>query len=250
MMKKVDLHIHSTYSDGNNSLEEIIKEAIKDNIDIIGFSDHSYTPFDLSYCIRKEDINNYRTEIIQLKEKYKNEIQVLLGIEQDYYSDKPTEKYDYIIGSVHYIHKNGEYIPIDESKEILIDAVNKYYNGDIYDLIDDYYKTVSKILEKTDADIIGHIDLISKFNEDGILFDENNSRYINAYKKACEYLLNHNVIFEINTGAISRGYRTNPYPSMQIYKYLRDNGAKFILSSDSHSKDTLCYDFDKYNYLI
>lgn len=250
MIKKVDLHIHSTYSDGNNSLEEIINEAIKNKIDIIGFSDHSYTPFDLSYCIQKDDINNYISDITELKEKYKDKIKILLGIEQDFYSDKLTEKFDYIIGSVHYIRIEDEYIPVDESKKILIDAVDKYYNGDIYNLIDNYYDTVSKIVEKTCANIIGHLDLISKFNEDGKLFNENDNRYINAYKKACDSLLKHNVYFEINTGAISRGYRSAPYPSMPIYKYLKSKGAKFLLSSDSHSVNTLCYDFDKYNNLI
>ena len=131
-----------------------------------------------------------------------------------------------------------------------MDAVKKYFNGNIYTLIDLYYKTVSDVINKTNADIIGHIDLISKFNEDNSMFDNKDERYINAYKSACDKLLKYDVPFEINTGAISRGYRTSPYPSDDIYEYLKRHGAKFVLSSDSHSKDTLCFMFDKFNKLI
>ncbi len=249
-MSKVDLHVHSTFSDGKNSPEEIILSAINMGLDQIGISDHSFTQFDQSYCIPKTMISEYKKSIYTLKDKYKEDISVLLGIEQDYYSDEPTDDYDYVIGSLHYIMVEGEYVPVDESAEILINATKKYFNGNIYDLIDVYFQTIGDIINKTDADIIGHIDLIAKFNEQNNLFDEKNDRYISAYKSACDKLLATGKVFEINTGAISRGYRTTPYPSSDIYMYLKSNGAKFVLSSDSHSKDTLCYDFDKYKNLV
>lgn len=249
-MKKVDLHIHSTYSDGKNTPQEIVANAAKMGIDIIGFSDHSYTPFDTSYCISKEDICKYKAEIISLKNEYKNKIDILLGIEQDYYSTEETNDYEYTIGSVHYIKIYDDYIPIDESAKILIDAANKYFDGDIYSLIELYFETICDVVCKTNCDIIGHIDLINKFNENNELFDKCNDRYIAAYKKACDVLLKTKKVFEINTGAISRGYTTKPYPENQIYSYLKQNGAKFILSSDSHSKDTLCYKFDEFQDLV
>ncbi|MDO4748854.1 MAG: histidinol-phosphatase [Eubacteriales bacterium] len=249
-MKKVDLHIHTIFSDGKNTPEEIVKSAIVQGISVIGFSDHSYTAFDESYCIGKDKINEYINDINSLKEKYKECIELRLGIEQDFYSDMSTDEFDYVIGSVHYIKVNDNYIPIDESKEILIKARDKYFNGDIYSLIEEYYKTVSDVVNKTNADIIGHIDLISKFNENNELFEEQNERYIAAYKNACDVLIKSEKPFEINTGAISRGYKSTPYPASDIYKYLKNMGAKFILSSDSHGADTLCYDFDKYMILI
>ena len=54
-----------------------------------------------------------------------------------------------------------------------------------------------------------------------------------------------NVPFEINTGAISRGYQKDPYPSDEIIAYLHQRGARFVLSSDSHQKETLMYDFER-----
>lgn len=249
-MKLMDLHVHSTFSDGNNTPEEIILNAINMRLSTLGISDHSYTDFDESYCIKKEHLQDYIDEISRLKSKYKDKIEILLGIEQDYYSTFPTEAFDYIIGSVHYIKVQGEYIPVDESSDILKKACDKYFSGDIYSLIEEYFRTVVDVVDKTNADIIGHFDLITKFNEHSELFDESNERYISAYKKAADKLLTSNKFFEINTGAISRGYRTYPYPSQEIYKYLKSKGARFILSSDSHSKDTLCYRFNEYENLI
>ena len=50
--------------------------------------------------------------------------------------------------------------------------------------------------------------------------------------------------FEINTGAIARGYRQLPYPAPEILSYIAKNGGKVILTSDAHSPENLCYRFD------
>ena len=78
------------------------------------------------------------------------------------------------------------------------------------------------------------------------MFDENNERYINAYRRAADALVKTGKIFEINTGAMSRGYRTQPYPSKQIYNYLKSLGARFILSSDAHNAENIAYKFDEF----
>ncbi len=244
-MSYCDYHIHSTFSDGKNTPEEIICEAINKGMSEIGFSDHSYTFFDESYCISKDNIENYKREIQALALKYKDKIKVLCGIEQDFYSAEPTEDYDYVIGSVHYIKVKDDYIPVDESPDTLKAASDKYFGGDILALAEEYFKTVAKVAEKTNCDIIGHFDLITKFNENNALFDENSPRYIKAATDAVISLLKFDRKFEINTGAISRGYRTTPYPSKEILKLILENGGKTVLSSDSHNKDTLCYYFDK-----
>ncbi len=245
-----DLHVHTTFSDGKNTPEEIVEYAISKGLKTIGFSDHSYTFFDESYCVSKENIEKYIFEVLRLKEKYKNKIEILLGIEQDYFSKEPTDRFEYVIGSVHYLKFGNEYVPVDLNSNELVYASEKYFGGDIIALAENYYETVASVIEKTNADIIGHFDLITKFNENNALFDENDERYICAYKKAVDKLIITGKPFEINTGAISRGYRTMPYPSMQIYEYIKSKGGKFILSSDSHSKDSLCFNFEKFEDLV
>ncbi len=249
-MIRADFHTHTLYCDGKNTPEEMVLSAIDKGLLVLGFSTHSYMPIEEDYCIEKEKVSDYINEILALREKYKNKINILCGVEMDYFSEMPTEGFDYKIGSVHYVLKGGEYIPVDAKPHILEDARDRLFGGDIYALCEEYYKNVADVINKTKADIIGHFDLIAKFNENGELFDENHPRYIKAYKRAVDALIKRDVPFEVNTGAISRGYRTAPYPSAKILEYIKKKGGRVILNSDSHNKDTLAYEFSKWEECI
>ena len=242
--------MHTCYCDGKNTPEEMVQSAIEKGLSTVGISGHSYTFFDESYCMQKADIPRYLAECRYLRAKYFDQIHVLCGVEQDYYSDYPTDDFDYVIGSVHYIKVEGECIPVDESIEILRAAVQKHFDGDVYALCEAYFATVADVVNKTDCDIIGHFDLISKFIEKEPLFDTQHPRYVAAWQKAVDELLKRNVPFEINTGAISRGYRTQPYPSEEMREYIREKGGRFVLSSDAHSKENIGYCFDEFEALV
>ena len=233
-----DLHVHTSFSDGKNSPEEMVLAAISKGMKRLGISDHSYTFFDEDYCFPKARIGEYRTCIAALKEKYAGQIEILCGIEQDVFSAESTEGYDYVIGSAHYIHVNGEYISIDHREDILLDAADRHFGGDLIALSEEYWRTVGETLVRTGADIVGHLDLITKFNEGGKLFDESDPRYRAAAFAAVDKLLAAGKPFEINTGAISRGYRTEPYPAAFLREYIEKNGGSLIYSSDSHSAET------------
>lgn len=262
-----DFHMHTTYCDGKNSAEEMVLAAIDGGLKAVGISGHVYTSFDERYCMSLENIVKYHDEIRALAEKYKDKIDVYCGIEQDYFSDYPMDKWDYVIGSVHYIRVPAKglvapradllgqelgyyevddwaYIPVDDGAEILEAAAERYFDGDIYALTAEYFNTVSKVAEDIKPNIIGHFDLVCKFNDKYAVFDENDPRYVAAWKSAADKLLESGVPFEINTGAISRGYKTDPYPSKPIREYIAGKGGKFIWSSDSHSDKTLCFGFE------
>ena len=245
-----DLHMHTCYCDGTGTPEDMILSAVEKGLDTVGISGHSYTFFDTSYCMQKEAVPRYIAELRYLRAKYFDKIHVLCGVEQDYYSDYPTDDFDYVIGSVHYIEVEGEYIPVDESIEILRAAVQKYFGGDVYALCERYFETVADVVNKTDCDMIGHFDLISKFIERESLFDTQHPRYAAAWKAAVDKLVSYGVPFEINTGAISRGYRTSPYPNEEIIAYIKEKGGRLILSSDAHSAEAISYRFDEYEALL
>ena len=240
-----DYHVHTTFCDGKNTAREVVESAIKLGLKELGFSVHSYTDFDLTYCVREDRIEEYQAQINALKAEFRDKIKILCGVEQDYYSTASTKGYDYIIGSMHYLKVGEKHYPIDEEKSVILECVNKEFNGDIYAFLECYFDNMSCIVEKTNANIIGHIDIVEKFNSDGKLFDRKNLRYVASYEKAVDKLLKAGVPFEINTGAISRGYTDNPYPSQTVLEYILKNGGKVILSSDSHSKNTLLFNFEK-----
>ncbi|MBE6588241.1 MAG: histidinol-phosphatase HisJ family protein [Ruminococcaceae bacterium] len=242
-MIKRDFHVHTTFSDGKCTPEELAELALSLGMTHLGFSDHSYTPFDPDYCMSPEAEAEYKREISRLKEKYRPRIEIFCGIEQDYYSKKRAEGYDYIIGSVHYVKAGGEYLSVDKSAADLRAAVNEHFAGDPLAFAEEYFRTVGEVVDKTCADIIGHFDLLTKFNEKDPLIDESHPRYIKAWQSAVDRLLPTGKLFEINTGVIARGYRSAPYPASPIIEYIKKGGGSFILSSDSH-RPTLCFGFE------
>lgn len=88
-------------------------------------------------------------------------------------------------------------------------------------------------------DIVGHFDLVTKFNEVSMFFDENDPRYIEAWQKAMLKLLPTVKCFEINYGAVNKGLRSRPYLSPSMQQFLLGHGGTMILSSDSHSIATV-----------
>ncbi len=240
-MKVTNYHTHTTYCDGKNTPEEMIQSAIKNGMAEIGFSVHSPMDFECSWAIKKEKLDDYKAELLSLREKYKDQIKVYIGIEQDYFSTIPTNDFDYVIGSVHYIYKNGEYLALDLSADEMKDNIKKHYGGDALAYCEDYYDLVSDVYNKTHCHIIGHFDLITKFNERLPLIDTNAPRYKKAVKKALDSLFKSPAIFEINTGAISRGYRTCPYPQEEIMDIIAESGKPFVINSDSHNVESIAF---------
>ena len=249
MRLEKDLHTHTTYSDGRNTMEEMVQNAIKSGKKVYGISDHSYTFFDESYCMMKDKYEAYKEEAKRLKEKYKDEIDFKIGIEQDYYSEESTDGFDYVIGSAHYIKIDGEYFEVDGANVSIVDdllkLIDEKFDGDAYKFVECYFNNVADVVRKTNCDIIGHFDLVTKYNEQKPFFDENDERYVKIWKKAVDSLIPYGKPFEINLAAYRKGLRKEPYPSLAIQKYIKEKGGSFVFSSDSHLIDALFADYDE-----
>ncbi len=244
-----DLHMHTCYCDGKDTPEQMIKSAIAKGLTTVGVLAHSYVSFD-DYCIKRSDIPKMKSELDALKAELSDKIQVLYGVELDYYSDESADMYDYAIGSVHYFKFGNDYPSVDLSREVLVDVARDYFGGDMLALSEHYFTLVGGIVKKTGAQIVGHLDLITKFNKDGTLIDTSDERYVRAYRSAVDELIADGAVFEINTGAMSRGYTDEPYPSREICEYIRSQGGCFILSSDAHRADSIAFGFDSAKDLL
>jgi histidinol-phosphatase (PHP family) len=187
--------------------------------------------------------HEYIREILALKDKYVGAIEVYLGIEQDYFTDEKPEGFDYVIGTAHHVQKDGQFVTIDAGEKNQKHMVGRYFGGDYYSMAEAYFQTIAKIVGKTGADIIGHFDLIAKYNSDGSHFDETHPRYVAAALGAMDTILKSCKLFEVNTGAMYRFNNLEPYPSVFLLKELCIRGGEVILSSDSHDSESLCHKF-------
>lgn len=237
-----NLHTHTSFSDGKDSAEETVKAAIDRGMVSIGFSDHGYTCFDTSYCIQKENVTKYIDEVNRLKKAYSDKIEIYLGVECDGLAGlEDRALYDYVIGDCHYIVTPDGYIPIDFNKDIFCKTLNEFFGGDGFAFAKAYYELYVDCVKKMKPDILGHIDLITKYS----VIDTKEKAYTDIARQALRASLEACPIIELNTGAIGRGYRKEPYPEVFLLDDIRELDGKVILSSDSHSSQTLTCFFDE-----
>ena len=243
-----NLHTHTNYCDGTLSAEEMVQAALNKGCAALGFSEHSHLDFDKDYAMSKPGTYEYINEIKRLKAKYAGDIEIYLGLERDYLSEIEQDiTFDYVIGTVHYINRD---ICVDNGAKKQQQAANTHYGGDYYSFVEAYFAAVADVVRKTGANIVGHFDLITKYNSGGAKFDEKHPRYISAALGAMEDALKSCKLFEVNTGAMYRLGNPEPYPSVFLLKELYKRGGEVILTSDSHDAESICWKFDEMRALL
>lgn len=258
---KINLHTHTIFCDGKNSAEEMVLAAIEKGFEVLGFSSHSLYPFARSWHIAPRDFQFYETEILRLKEAYKDKIKILLGYEGDYYPGVsiPSKKYykshglnpDYLIGSVHYIvSKKGVYSVDNKTDTVRQNLIQLYGDGEHFESVNakkavcEYFAAEREMLKNADFEILGHPDLIRLRNTELHYFDEGESWYKKELKATVKAIKSAGIIVEINTGAIGRKLMDDVYPSEAFLELLYEEGIPICINADSHQTDTLDSAFD------
>lgn len=244
MMFRSTLHNHCTLCDGKSTPAEMVEAALSAGFTDMGFSCHGYAPFDIEYSIRSEQ--GYVDEIRRLKLEYEGRINIYCGVEDDYYCTCSDELYDYRIGALHYIRDEacGKYHIIDGSTEDLAACRNEMFAGDGLAMAEEYYRLLGEHISRSKPDIAAHLDVITKCNGNGVFFDTSSARYRLAVENCLEKCIRSGALFEINTGAIPRGYKDTPYPEPFIMDMLREMGARLVFSADCHDASMINFGFD------
>lgn len=249
-MIRQNLHTHCTYCDGKNTLEEMVLAAIDKGFSSLGFSSHCFSNLSYDECGIKTaaDYEAYLSEVEALKQKYKNQISIYRGIElesriKDELYPNPDPRLDYSIGSIHWFYLDSRHWEVDYKAEILLQAKETF--GGFRPLIESYYNEVIEFAKHSSYSITGHIDLVTKFSELNSFGFENESWYRDAALSAAESVVKCGKLVEVNTGAISRGYRTTPYPDPFILKRLAELNAPIIVTTDCHSANNIDIKYDE-----
>ena len=253
------VHNHTTFCDGKGTPEEMAAAAYRSGVRVLGFSGHSHTPLPLDDgYVMERDPAAYHQRVLALRDVYAGRMEVLLGIEWDMLSDGAREMrgngaremlgdgvqegYDYWIGSVHHLLMDGRDCPVDYDPEHFAAACGDVFGGDALAFAERYYQAVGEMAAQRPT-ILGHFDLITKFNEGGRFFDETAPRYRQAALAALRCVDPSATLLEINTGAMSRNWRTAPYPAPFLLEEWRAMGGRVILTADAHSPETVVYGY-------
>ncbi len=245
---KTNCHTHTNYCDGKNTAREMIEGAIEKGFTTLGFSGHAPMNFPNEWAMSQEQLEKYCGVINSLKNEYSDRIEILCGIEldADYELDKDYA-FDYILSSVHQIHRKDKIYAIDLSAEELTECVNEEFDGSWSSMADYYFRNLAEFVVREKTDVVGHYDLITKFNKDFALFDETDEEYRKSALKWLDYIIDNkpDAVFEINTGAMFRCGNDTPYPASFILKRIGERGARVTVSSDAHCIDALDFMFEK-----
>ncbi|MBE3868613.1 histidinol-phosphatase HisJ family protein [Vibrio parahaemolyticus] len=133
----LDLHTHSQYSKhATGEVEEVVKSAIAEGIQILCLTDHAPYLVDSNNRILESELNDYIKEVRFISSKYSEKIKVLVGLEVDYHPEHEdyitqlleSVEVDYVIGAIHYVYVDGEKINVWDIE---------YLSSD--DFIDNYF---------------------------------------------------------------------------------------------------------------
>ena len=224
---RVDIHNHTTLCNhATGSMEEYILEAIKKQIDIFGFSCHAPMSFESEYRMSLEESKGYEKDILILKEKYKDKIDIRLGYEVDFMRDKKyiekdilNAKVDYLIGSVHFLDDWGFDNPA---------FLKNYDNKDIDKIWEKYFDMVSLMAKTGYFDIVGHLDLIKVFK-----FLPKQDIKILALN-AMQNIKKANMAIEINSAGFRKPIKEQ-YPSIPLLQLAFKLNIPITFGSDAHT---------------
>ncbi|MEK8127924.1 histidinol-phosphatase [Paenibacillus filicis] len=166
---KFDLHTHhDRCGHAEGKIRDYIEAALANGLSIIGISDHS--PFLASeenqlnpaIAMAKSELPEYVAEVLRLKEQYRGKIEVLLGIESDFFPEHAElykrvyaeYPFDYRIGSVHV--SSGKHI-FDKTRWDKVDEEQLKTEAEIY------LGLIQASAQSGMFEILGHIDAIKGF---------------------------------------------------------------------------------------
>ena len=252
---KSNYHTHTTWCDGMNTPREMVEAAIEKGFDVLGFSSHSMLPRDdVDWVLTPEKAPRYAAEVRALADEYRDRLRILCGVEADYVpgDSEPSRAAhapvspDYIIGSVHFVRAaDGALVPVDHSPALLAEGIRGHFGGDASAFVRAYFAAIRDSL-RFDFEVVGHPDLVRKFNAKHPWFDETAEWYREELERTADAIAASEKIVEVNTGAISRGWMDDAYPSMAFRELLQARGVRFVLSSDAHSADALDCAFGRF----
>lgn len=232
---RIDLHNHTTRCNhAKGSMENYIKKAIELGINIYGFSEHAPMDFDSYYRLKFEEMPAYQADVLSLKEKYKQEIQILLGYEVDYlkgYMDKRVLQadVDYLIGSIHFLGEWGFDNP--EFNE-------EYKKRDINQIWQEYFDGIEAMAKTGYFDIVGHLDLIKIFN----YMPKKDIRHIAS--SALKAIKKSNMVIELNSAGLRKPTK-EIYPSPLLLEMAYELDIPITFSSDAHAIGQIGFKYDE-----
>jgi histidinol-phosphatase (PHP family) len=226
-----DYHIHTTFSDGRDSVEDCVRRAVALGLAEVGIADHlavsEATAWDLA-SMPATRLGDYVDEVFDVAARH-SDITVLLGVEADYLPQYEAElaallaahPFQYVVGGVHVL--DGFAFDEPEARDD-----SRWSEPD--SLFRANYRTVSTAAQYGRFDVIAHLDYVGLWGHwAGPEIDPEIDAALGAMARC-------GCAIELNTDRISDPAGVM-YPSPDILRRAHARGIPLVISSDAHQAE-------------
>lgn len=244
---KADFHMHTRFStDAQSEPEDMVKEAIRLGLETICFTDHQDKDFPGDKILFALDPDAYFKEMRALQEKYKDQLDIRIGIEMglqphlgqythDFVNSYP---FDFVIGSVHLVDGKDPY-----------DGALFAHQTDEAAYRQAFEETLENIRQNQDFDVLGHLDYVVRYGKHQER-DYEYARYADLIDRILKYLIENGKGIELNTAGLKYGLPF-AHPIPDVLKRYRELGGEILtVGADGHKPEHIAYDFWKVDDLL
>ena len=253
----IDYHMHTSLcGHATGKMEKYAERAIELGLAEIGFSGHfpypsGFDPPEPDCVIPQHLYDNYLQQTARLQKAFADRIKIRIGSEFDYLG--PDNSYhplnearrfglDYCLASVHIV----DGVIVDHSPEHLLAGLDRFA-GSIDSVYERYYETLLEMVSDKCCSIVGHLDLVKKFNSlKGLTPEQEHSRLVN---EILDRMAENGLVLEINTSGWDRPCK-EPYPSFGILEQALARGIGLTLGSDAHAPEEVGRHFGRVRKLL
>ena len=238
---RADCHMHTYFSgDSEAKPEDMVLAAIDKGLEAICFTDHEdidYFCDDIEFVF---DPETYFKELGALKEKYKEKLDIRIGVEfglQPHLAKKAKAfttayPYDFVIGSMHVVGGKDPYYP--EFFEGISDE-------EAYRMA--LQETIADIRVVADFDVLGHLDYVVRYGKHREQ-EYSYGRFADEIDEILRYLIEHGKGLEVNTAGLKYGLPfAHPHPDV-LKRYKELGGEILTVGADAHKPEHVGYDFN------
>lgn len=243
-MLLTNYHTHTNFCDGIEIPERYAQEAVCQSLQVLGYSAHAPLPFPCSWTLPYEKYEDYLQIVRKLKQDYKDQLEILCGLEIDYIPGLwpkiskmlHPEQLDYFIGSIHFVDAFNDGTPwsIDGSHDEFYKGWTEIFHKDSHALVRKYFDYTRQMVRDMKPPVIGHLDKIKMQYKDDCFIPETDKIYRDELLATLEVIAQYGGVVEINTRGVYRRGEPEFYPSQWLFKEMYLRNIPVMVNSDAH----------------
>jgi histidinol-phosphatase (PHP family) len=248
----VDHHVHTRLCHhARGEMEDYVRSAVSKGLRKLVFLEHLEVGISYfeSTWLAEEDFDYYHTEGTRLQEKYRDIIQIGLGVEVGYNPRMVGEtlqqlaryNWDMIGISYHFLKTGDTHLNMVSRKKENLEQFSQF---GVDEAVTRYYKGLREAVDKLPGNMLCHIDAVLRHHP-RVNFTEEHATLIDTVLDA---VARKKMTLEVNTS----GYRTRdmPFPSPPILRQAVKRNIPLAAGSDAHRPEDVGRDFDRLDELM